>query len=235
MRQGAPDGNIHKKQPQRCIHQGLLRLEVVKLLAQDQGADRHGGRFRNQGAEQGGKGHHGNPPGPGRRFSKFGAVVDYGFRQLEDGAGRGDDHDNHHEHGLREGAVVIQVGREVLKGIILPAHEHEGDDPDAEHGFHFPQEMEDGGREGDRKTLLRVHHAEVGFLELFLVAQGQLVGIAFKPPGQERMDNSPQEHERHGQVEPAGLLVALREHLGQAGIRRRGLVLVQGNGKMAVL
>lgn len=95
--------------------------------------------------------------------------------------------------------------------------------------------MEDGGREGDRKTLLRVHHAEVGFLELFLVAQGQLVGIAFKPPGQERMDNSPQEHERHGQVEPAGLLVALREHLGQAGIRRRGLVLVQGNGKMAVL
>lgn len=95
--------------------------------------------------------------------------------------------------------------------------------------------MENGGGEGNRKPFFRMHHAEIGFLELFLVAQGQLVGIAFKPPGQERMDNSPQEHERHGQVEPAGLLVALREHLGQAGIRRRGLVLVQGNGKMAVL
>ena len=60
-----------------------------------------------------------------------------------------------------------------------------------------------------------MHHAEVGFLELFLIAQGQLMGITLKAAGQKRMDNSAEENERHCQVETAGLLVAFTKHLVQ--------------------
>ena len=33
VRQGAPDGDIHEEKPQSGVHQGFLRLEVVKFLA----------------------------------------------------------------------------------------------------------------------------------------------------------------------------------------------------------
>ncbi len=95
--------------------------------------------------------------------------------------------------------------------------------------------MENGGREGNREALFRMHHAEVGFLELFLIAQGQLMGITLKAAGQKRMDNSAEENERHCQVETAGLLVAFTKHLVQAGIRRHRIVMIERNGKMAVL
>ena len=58
-----------------------------------------------------------------------------------------------------------------------------------------------------------MHHAEVGFLELFLVAQGQLMGITLKAAGQKRMDNSAEENERHCQVETAGLFVAFTKQM----------------------
>ncbi len=61
------------------------------------------------------------------------------------------------------------------------------------------------------------------------------MGITLKAAGQKRMDNSAEENERHCQVETAGLFVAFTKHLVQAGIRRHRIVLIERNGKMAVL
>ena len=143
--QGAADGNIHKEHAQRQVFDLLGQAPHKQQRAQGQSRHRHGGRFGDEGTQQGQN---------RQTHPNFGQMAGYGQQPrkyhhqaagylLDRARGR---HHHHHKHEQRFGvlaALYIAHGFGAALHRSHGAHQHHG--PEAEYNFHFTQQVKKSG------------------------------------------------------------------------------------------
>ena len=195
MRQYASNGYIHEQQAERRVGQPAAGVQRVELPREEQRADRHRRRFRDERAQQRREDQDREPPSRGCAAPQTRDRPQAAFREVEHGARRRQGHDDHDKHRLDVAHLAVEVADDLGPALEPRDRPRQRHHPDPEHGLDLAEEVQ--GLPGEADLALRAGARPPSRRMAFL----HLVGPVPDPRRQESMDDGGREDAQRDEVE----------------------------------